>query len=421
MAKDQTKIKECRACGSKRLAFLFSLGVQPLTGVFVKPEEPDPLRAPLDLVICEECKLVQLAHTVKSGLMYENYWYRSGINRTMREHLAGIVGDIDSRTKLEAGDVIVDIGCNDGTLLAAYNVEGLIKIGVDPSNAIDLIDDAEIVKVKGLFSKDSLMAALKGRRAKVITAISMFYDIGDPHEFVQNIADVLDTDGIWIVEMNYTGDMIRHCGYDMISHEHLMYYTMTVFEKMILEHRLHINDVSLNSINGGSIRIFVGLRPGGTKNVDALREKERAQGLDKNETYLRFGNRMEKSRNSLTSKVKDIIGAGGKIAVYGASTRGNTILLYCGLDREVIFGAAERNPIKYGLVTAGTRIPIKAEAEIRAAKPDYLLILPYGFLNEFLEREADYLEAGGRFLVPIPQLVEIYMKDGRLIRQLVRK
>src|SRR3990172_9913235 len=168
MAKDQTKIKECRACGSKRLAFLFSLGVQPLTGVFVKPEEPDPLRAPLDLVICEECKLVQLAHTVKSGLMYENYWYRSGINRTMREHLAGIVGDIDSRTKLEAGDVIVDIGCNDGTLLAAYNVEGLIKIGVDPSNAIDLIDDAEIVKVKGLFSKDSLMAALKGRRAKGI-------------------------------------------------------------------------------------------------------------------------------------------------------------------------------------------------------------------------------------------------------------
>ncbi|TFB10139.1 methyltransferase domain-containing protein [Candidatus Marinimicrobia bacterium MT.SAG.2] len=419
MTINYTKIDNCRVCSSNHMDDILSLGIQPLTGVFIKPDQQDPIEAPLDMVICNECKLVQLAHTVNSNLMYENYWYRSGINQTMRDHLAGIVGDINSRVNLQAGDLFIDIGCNDGTLLAALDVEGLIKIGVDPSDAIHSIKDPDIIKINSPFTNDAVENKLQGRKAHVISSISMFYDIQEPHKFVETIVDFLDENGMWVVEMNYTGDMIKNCGYDMISHEHLIYYTMSVFEELIAPHGLFINDVSLNSINGGSIRIYVGPKPGETENVVSLREQEKEQGLDKKETYLQFALQIEVSKKKLKKKIKQIIDAGERIAAYGASTRGNTILLYCGLDHNVILGAAERNPLKYGLVTAGTRIPIKSEDEIRAANPEYFLILPYTFLNEFIERESEYFENGGRFLVPIPDLEIIYKKDGKIIHELV--
>ena len=417
MANAYVKVDNCRICNSTALKDVFSLGMQPLTGVFIEPDQPDPLVAPLDMVICNECKLVQLAHTVNSDLMYESYWYRSGINQTMRDHLAGIVQDVKPRVNLQAGDLFIDIGCNDGTLLAALDIDGLVKIGVDPSDAINSIEDPDVLKINNLFTRDAIENKLQGRKAKVITAISMFYDIQNPHEFVQTIADFLDDDGMWVVEMNYTGDMIKDCGYDMISHEHLTYYTMSTFEKLIRPHGLHINDVSLNAINGGSIRFFSGPKPVESENVVALRQQEKEQGLEEKETYLRFASQIEVSKTKLNKKVRQIIDAGEKVAVYGASTRGNTILLYCGLDHNVIFGAAERNPLKYGLETAGTRIPIKPEAEIRAVNPEYFLILPYTFLDEFIERESEYLENGGRFLVPVPDIEVIYKEDGKLIRE----
>ena len=419
MTSNYSKVNNCRVCNSTHLEDMISLGMQPLTGVFIKPDQQDPLIAPLDMVICNECKLVQLAHTVNSDLMYENYWYRSGINQTMRDHLAGIVKDVKSKVTLKAGDLFIDIGCNDGTLLSALDVEGLVKIGVDPSDAIRSIKDPDVIKINSLFVRDAVEKELRDRKAKVITSISMFYDIQNPHEFVQTIVDFLDEDGMWVVEMNYTGDMIKYCGYDMISHEHLTYYTMLVFEKLIQPHGMYINDVSLNPINGGSIRIYAGLKPQESENVAALRQQEKEQGLEEKETYLRFASQIEASKKKLNKKIKQIIDAGEKVAVYGASTRGNTILLYCGLDHNVIFGAAERNPLKYGLVTAGTRIPIKPEAEIRAANPEYFLILPYTFLDEFLKRESEYLENGGRFLVPVPDIDVIYKKDGKLIHEQV--
>ncbi len=413
------KVDKCRVCGSEQLEPLFSLGKQPLTGVFVKPDAEDPLRAPLDMVICDNCRLVQLHYTVEADLMYKNYWYRSGINQTMRDHLADIAEDVKSRVDLIAGDVFIDIGCNDGTLLNACDIDGLAKIGVDPSDAIKSITSPDITKVNQLFSKYAVEEALNGRKARVITAISMFYDINDPHEFVQNIADILADDGMWVVEMNYTGDMVRYCGYDMISHEHVTYYTMTVFEELLKPHGLYVNDVSLNPINGGSIRIFAGPKPIETDNVKALRKQEKDEGLGDKQTYIQLAERMEQSKQKLNRKIQEILDNGQKIAVYGASTRGNTILLYCGLDNNAIFAAAERNPIKYGLVTAGSRIPIESEERIRGEEPEYMLILPYTFLEEFIDRESQYLDNGGRFLVPVPDIEVISKKNGKIIREVV--
>ena len=414
-----SKINQCRICKSMDLEFLLSLGVQPLTGVFVKPWEPDPVKSPLDLIICNDCKFVQLAHTVKPDLMYKSYWYRSGINQTMKDHLTGIIKDIKSRITLEQGDVCIDIGCNDGTLLNAYPDNNLVKIGVDPSDAIDSISTHDVVKIKDIFSENVVAEALSTRKAKIITCISMFYDVHQPGIFVEDIANLLDPEGLWIVEMNYTGDMINSCGYDMISHEHLAYYTMTVFEKLILPYGLYINDVSLNSINGGSIRIFVGFSRNETGNVAKLRQQELTEGLDKKETYINFAKNMEISKHKLNTKIKQIIASGKKVYAYGASTRGNTILLYCGLDNKVIPGAAERNPLKYGLETAGTRIPINSEADIRALNPEYFLILPYTFLNEFIKREKKYLDKGGRFLVPVPEIKVVYKKNGKIVHELI--
>ena len=247
----------------------------------------------------------------------------------------------------------------------------------------------------------------------------MFYDLHEPRKFVKDIVKILDPQGLWIIEMNYIGNMIRYNGYDMISQEHLAYYTMTVFEKLVSPFGLYINDVSLNEINGGSIRIFVGFGQDETENVAKLRKKESDEGLDKKDTYFDFANKIGISKYKLINKIKQIVDAGESIYVYGASTRGNSILLYCGLNSEIIPGAAERNPLKYDLVTAGTRIPIKSETKIRALNPDYFLILPYTFLNEFINRETDFLDKGGRFLVPMPEMKIVYKKDNKIVHEII--
>lgn len=415
---DYHKIEHCRVCNSKKIEVLFSLGMQPLTGVFVRPDQPDPISAPLELVFCEDCWFLQLANTINPDLMYDSYWYRSGTNQTMINHLKGVVDDVTSKIPMEAGDICLDIGCNDGTLLSAYKANGLVKIGVDPSNAIDSVADLNIIKVNDYFSKKAVDAFLKGKKVKALTAISMFYDLDNPHAFIDDISSILSPDGTWVVEMNYTGDMIRNCGYDMISHEHIAYYTLTVFEKLVLGHGLYVNDVSLNPINGGSIRIFSSHRKTKTENVDRLKEREAKEGLNNKDTYVHFISRMETAKKKIRDKILDIVASGEKVFLYGASTRGNTILLYCDLDHKLIEGASERNPLKYGLVTPGTRIPIMSEAKVREINPKYLLILPYTFVDEFVERESDYLNKGGCFLVPVPELRMITKKDNKRVEEL---
>lgn len=419
MNKNIIELSKCRVCGSEDLELLLSLGNQPLTGVFIKPEDEDPLIAPLDLTICNNCKFVQLAHTIKPELMYSSYWYRSGINKTMKDHLKGVVDDVKQRVVLNQGDICIDIGCNDGTLLANYKNDDINRIGVDPSDAILSIEDSDITKINTFFSKNAVSAALNGRKAKIITSISMFYDIHEPQKFVDEIAEVLDENGAWILEMNYTGNMVLDNGYDMISHEHLAYYTLGVFERLLESTDLFVNDVTHNPINGGSIRLYVGFKNTVSESVKNLRAQEKIDGLDKKETYKNFALNIEKSTKLLAKTIKQIVDKGEKVCIYGASTRGNTILLSSNIDYNFIHSAAERNPLKYGLVTSGTRIPINSEAEVRSLNPEYLLILPYAFLDEFIEREAAYLNSGGKFIVPLPELTIISKINGELKYEII--
>lgn len=419
MSASYSSVKKCRICYSNELTSIFSLGPQALTGVFPKANQPDPVVVPLDLLLCEECKFLQLKYTVDPGLMYEEYWYRSGINQTMRDHLASITTDLKQRMALKADDIIIDIGCNDGTLLDSYQIKDLKRIGVDPSDAILAIKDKEVAKVNNYFSAQAVKDHLREKKAKVITAISMFYDLDDPHSFVKDIKSCLAQDGIWVVEMNYTGNMILDIGYDMISHEHVAYYTLRTFEHLINMHGLYVNDANFNDINGGSIRMFCGLTNSSSPNVEAIRQSEAASGFDKREAYDLYATCVNEFRAKLTGLVKSIRTKGQTIAAYGASTRGNTFLQHCGFTVDDIFVAADRNPGKWGLETPGTRIPIASEEEVRAAKPDYMLVLPYGFSKEFLSREQEYLQLGGKMIVPLPELCVYSWNDEQLTKNIV--
>lgn len=407
----------CRLCGGHGLEPVLDLGPQALTGVFPSSAEADPPSVPLALLICDDCMLLQLAESVNPALMYKAYWYRSGINDTMSQHLKSLADEVISKLDLASSGIWIDIGCNDGTLLRYAEESKLTRIGVDPSNAIEEIDDPAILTVNDFFPSAELSQAMSGQKAKVITSISMFYDLDEPALFIEAIKAHLDINGIWILEMNYTLDMISNLGYDMVSHEHVTYYTLLSFSKLLEGSGLHINDVSRNDINGGSIRIFVSFSEHMENSVTALLEVEKSAGLDKKDGYIAFAEAVESYGAFMRSLLKDLSSSGHKIAAYGASTRGNTLLQHWGITECEVFVCADKNPGKVGLRTPGSSIPIKSENEVRASKPDFFLVLPYSFTSEFEVREKKFLQDGGRFIVPLPSPYEVFMDGGLLCRR----
>jgi len=411
----------CRVCGSA-LDPILSLGDQ-YVSTFLAPDQPDGPKAPLDLVLCQQCRLLQLRHTVPGETMYQDYWYRSGTNQTMRDALADISASAAKLVRLKASDSVLDIGCNDGTLLNSYPVPGLYKIGFDPAENLAVFSRKAADKVLvGFFDADRFLAdpELQERRPKVVTSIAMFYDLEDPNKFVADIQRVMHSEGVWIVQMSYLPLMLKQNDFGNICHEHLEYYSLQSLEYLLGRHGCSIVDAQLNDVNGGSIRALIrnraaneslfgdqAYREQAASRISRLREGEAELGLDRMKPYREFAGRVQGIKRQVCDFIRDQVAQKKKIFVYGASTKGNTMLQYFGLDNSVIAGAAERNPDKWGMVTVGTRIPIISEAEARAAKPDYFLVLPWHFIEEFKAREQDYLSSTGKFIVPLPQFALI--------------
>lgn len=409
-------ITACRSCGGRSLAEILSLGELHVSNFVDDPAAFASLPYPLDLVLCDVssggCGLLQLRHTVPPKLMYRNYWYRSGMNRTMSQHLAGISSAAWALRPLKAGDIVLDIGANDGTLLRSYQTSGLVRVGFEPAENLVAHAAAGTDRIfNDFFSHAPFAAAFPGRRAKVITAIAMFYDLDDPNAFVRDVARTLDADGVAVIEMHYLPAMLAQNSFDAICHEHLEYYALTPLERLLERHGLEVFDVEENVINGGSFRAYIrhagsatgaGLA-GSDERLRAMRAQESKLGLGTPVPYEAFAARVRAVRDRLSAFVRAETAAGKRVYVYGASTKGNTILQFCGLDRTLIAAAAERNPDKWGKHTVATNIPIVSETEARAARPDYFLVLPWHFLPEFREREAAFLAGGGKFLVPLPE------------------
>jgi len=410
----------CRICESRALTPVLSLGDQYIAGSFAGPDGKPPVqrRIPLDLVRCDPskdqnaCGLVQLRHSTPPRILYHSYFYQSGINQSMRDHLATISKTAEDLIQLHAGDIVLDIGCNDGTLLKSYRTEGLRRLGIDPSDMVKHAQAAGLQVVNDFFSAESFRSAFghETEKAKVITSIAMFYDLENPHEFVSDIKACLHENGIWILELSYLPLMLKMNSFDTICHEHLEYYSLAPMERLFAEHDLQVVDVTLNDCNGGSFRLCVG-HAGMTKPSDAararvqkLRVEEFEMALDLDKPYAIFRKNIEKIRKNLRAFLARAKKQKKLVHGYGASTKGNTTLQYIGVTPDLVPAIADRNPIKHGTRTIGTDIPIISEEESRKQKPDYYLVLPWHFIAEFKKREGDFLKRGGKFVLPMPEV-----------------
>ncbi|MHB1097282.1 MAG: class I SAM-dependent methyltransferase [Gemmatimonadaceae bacterium] len=412
-----TKRTTCRVCGSDKLTPVINLGEQHLQGSFVKAgkELPPSRKISTSLVRCDPsrderaCGLLQMEYTIPPEVLYSAYWYRSGTNSTMRNHLKGIVDEVIEMCGRRDSATVLDIGCNDGTLLGFYP-DQFTKFGVDPSDVAQEIP-APINVVQDTFPSAELTSQLNGKTFDIITSIAMFYDLEDPIAFTRGIKELLSPNGIWVFEMSYMPMMLKLTSYDTICHEHLEYYSLAVLEHILGKAGMKVVNVSLNDINGGSLRChathvsnFTHRSDEWQANIKAMRLEEFDLELDTDKPYARFQDRVNVHREQLNDLLKQLKKQGKKIHIYGASTKGNTILQWCGIDHRIIDFAAERNPDKYGAMTLGTEIPIVSEAESRAMNPDYYLVLPWHFKTEFLERERATLERGIKLIFPLPTI-----------------
>jgi SAM-dependent methyltransferase len=331
--------------------------------------------------------------------------------------LADVVRSAENFVKLKSGDIVVDIGANDGTLLQQYTIPGINRIGFEP--ATNLIPKAsKIIYINNYFNSEDFIARYPESRARIVTAVAMFYDLDDPNKFVADVKRILDDNGLFIIQMNYLGTMIELNTFDNICHEHLEYYSLGSLSHLLSEHGFEIFHVEINDVNGGSFRTYIRKKGSSVGSqishaVVEMLETERRAGLDNKKAYLEFGKRVASIGHTLAEFIKNEVKSGKRVYVNGASTRGSTILQYAGLDSEVIPYAADLNPSKFGRMMVGTWIPIISKAKARAERPDYYLILPYGFLDEIKQEEKEYLENGGKFIVPIPH-VRLITKDGEL-------
>jgi len=409
-------IENCRICGNANLIPILDLGDQSLTGVFHSPKEEID-RAPLVLVKCfdtdasKSCGLVQLKHTYELSKMYgENYGYRSSLNSSMVDHLEEMVKELlEFNIDLNTNDLVIDIGSNDGTTLNSYpNIDATL-IGIDPTakyfkkyykNNINIIDD--------FFTAEKIRTLFPEKKAKIITSFSMFYDLEDPQSFTNEVADLLDEQGIWVLEQSYLPLMLKNNSFDTICHEHLEYYALRQIHWLFDKAGLKIIDVRFNMVNGGSFRVYAAkktsMRSVNHSVIEKIIAEEKEMQLDKMKPYEDFCFRVEKLKYELIDKLNLINKLGKTVFGLGASTKGNVLLQYYNLNSSQLNAIGEVNADKFGKVTPGSLIPIEDEKLILEKKPDYLLVLPWHF-KSFFQNNKRF--DGIKLIFPLPAVEEI--------------
>ena len=403
-----TKRSTCRVCNSNKIVDLYSLGDQYINNFIEKKDLDKCLKAPLDMILCENCSLLQLKHTAPQELLYSGYyWYKSSVTNTMKNALQEIAQTIEKKFDLESGDVVLDIGSNDGTLLRSYKIKNLIKVGVEPAK--NLYEEGKVGLdhfINDFWNYDSYKKNIS-KKAKIITAIGMFYDMEDPNQFIKDAANALQDEGVFIAQLMCLKNMIDSNDVGNICHEHLEFYSYKSLKYLFEQNGLEIFDIEKNFINGGSYRIYAKKTSSNISSefgkVRILKIEQEEKNLSNINTHISFFNKIEKNKKLCVEFIEKVIKEGKKVWVYGASTKGNVILQYYGLDSNLIEAAAERSPWKWGKYTVGSMIPCVSEEEARKANPDYFLVLPYAFINEFCLREKTWLNNGGKFIVPLPE------------------
>ena len=402
------RLEHCRVSGSRNLIPVLHLGEQELTGVFPRPGEV-VTRGPLELVWCPDSGLLQLGHSFDPGEMYgDNYGYRSGLNASMVRHLTQKIHFLEKLAEIQPGDTVLDIGSNDCTSLKAYTTPSIKRIGIDPTGLKfkEYYAD-DVALVPDFFSAVNFRKA-SDKSAKIVTSVAMFYDLDDPIAFARDISSVLAPDGLWHFEQSYMPAMLRTTSYDTICHEHLEYYALGVVKTILEAADLKLVDVQMNAINGGSFAVTAAPKSSSRRAnqavIDWLLGQEDRMGLGTVRPFREFEDRVFRHKADLVRLLKVLAADGKKVLGYGASTKGNVTLQFCGVTTDEVAAIAEVNPEKYGRETPGTHIPIVSEAEAKAMKPDYFLVLPWHFKEGILQREQEFIAGGGKFIFPFPEI-----------------
>jgi hypothetical protein len=409
------KIEKCRICGNKDLVMIVDLGHAALTGVFPKNKDEFIESGPLSIVKCndetnpEACGLLQMEHDYDLEKLYgDNYGYRSGLNQSMVDHLEGIAKKVSQTANLEEGDLIVDIGSNDGTLFRFYDEIKYKLLGIDPTaSKFENFYPPNSQFIPDFFSAKTIRNKFN-QNAKIITSIACFYDLERPLDFVAQVKETLTDDGIWMFEQSYMPLMIEALAYDTICHEHLEYYSMKQIKWMMDKSGMKIIDVELNDTNGGSFAVTVAKArsnyPECKDKIAEILKQEEEKGYNKLKVYEDFRDKINQHKVELRKFLNEAKKNGKKVFGYGASTKGNVVLQFCEITNEDIPFIAEVNEFKFGRCTPGTKIPIISEKEARDMQPDYFMVLPWHFKEGIIKREQEYLKSGGHLFFPLPKL-----------------
>ncbi|HMA34038.1 MAG TPA: class I SAM-dependent methyltransferase [Chloroflexia bacterium] len=403
----------CRSCGAAGLLTILSLGQTPLANALLTADQlarPEP-RYPLDLVFCSGCSLVQITETVPPEELFRDYLYFSSFSETMLRHAAELAGRVIAERHLGPTSLVVEIASNDGYLLQFYHQQGVPVLGIEPAQNIARVAQEERgVRTLCEFFGAALAGQLRaqGAQADVIHANNVLAHVADLNGVVAGLGTLLKAGGVAVIEVPYVKDLIDHVEFDTIYHEHLCYFSLTALDRLFRRHGLQVQDVERLPIHGGSLRVFVARAPAaggpGRARVDALLHEEATWGVDQIAFYRGFGARVERLRDDLRELLRGLKAAGQQIAVYGASAKGSTLLNYCGIGPAVLDFVVDRSPVKQGRYTPGTHLPIYAPEKLLEARPDYVLLLTWNFADEILAQQAAFRQAGGRFILPIPEV-----------------
>ena len=402
-----TTLEKCRLCKSVALTKVIDLGEQYITSRFPKYGDWSTPKLAISLSQCNDCFLIQTAQTTAAADMYEHeYGYRSGISNTMRAHLQKYQQEILGKVNLEPNDAVLDIGSNDSTMLQYYN-NNLKRIGIDPTGNQFKEYYGKVELIPTYFTKANFQKVYGSARCKIVSSISMFYDLPDPVQFATDIYDILEDEGIWTCEQSYLLSMLETNSIDTICHEHLEYYAIRQIKEIADRANFKIIDVSFNDCNGGSSRVYFAKKSSHYKEaiLDTILAKEEAAGLNTINAFIDFMERVNTQVNKLTEFIDSARKEGKETWVYGASTKGNCLLQYANLGESSLRYAVERNPQKVGKMTA-TGIPIISEETMRSSPPAYLLVLPWHFRTEIIERENAFLKTGG-LIFPFPEFTVV--------------